>query len=304
MKVSGMFDHTLQVTRLTCGGFVFAIAYNHTLMDGPGLSLFLEAMAELARGAQQPSILPVWKRHLLNSRYPPRITRTHREYDGDNHPAVYRQHDDMVVRSFFIGPAELSVIRQSVPFHLRSCSTFELLTALLWRCRTLGLRPDLEEEMRVLCIVNSRNRPNSPLPPGFYGNAISYPSAVAPAGKLCERELAFAVELVRKAKAEAAADMEYIQSVADLMVLSGRPKLTAGSYIVSDTTSSRLRDVDYGWGKAVYGGVGNVRVASFYTPFKKKHGVEGILVPICLPALAMKRFGEEIHKFFNHKPRL
>ncbi|TQD98871.1 hypothetical protein C1H46_015514 [Malus baccata] len=70
-----------QVTRLICGGFILALRLNHTMCDAPGLLLFLNAIAEMARGAHAPSILPVWERVLLFARDPPRITCAHHEYE-------------------------------------------------------------------------------------------------------------------------------------------------------------------------------------------------------------------------------
>ncbi|KAM1909405.1 hypothetical protein ACFX13_038161 [Malus domestica] len=55
----------LRVTHLTCGGFILALRLNHTMCDAPGLHLFLNAIAEMARGEHAPSILPVWERELL-----------------------------------------------------------------------------------------------------------------------------------------------------------------------------------------------------------------------------------------------
>lgn len=66
------FICTRQVTRLACGGFVVALRFNHTMCDGSGLVQFMNAIAEMARGASIPSVEPVWNRDLLIARAPPR----------------------------------------------------------------------------------------------------------------------------------------------------------------------------------------------------------------------------------------
>ncbi|XP_058086097.1 benzyl alcohol O-benzoyltransferase-like [Magnolia sinica] len=295
----------IQVTRLLCGGFIFALRINHAISDATGLNHFLNAVCEMARGAPAPSLLPVWQRHLLSARSPPRVTCVHREYDQVAETiGAFVPHDDVLHRSFFFGPNEISALRKQVPSHLRTCSTVELLTACLWRCRTkaIGLDPDVE--VRVLYIVNARNKYRPPLPPGYYGNAIALPAAISPAGKLCKNPLGYAVELVKKAKSSVTD--EYMRSVADMMVLKGRPLFTVThSFLVSDLTHILVGEVDFGWGKAVYkgparGGVGtDPLVASFYVPLKNTRGEVGIMVPICLPRPAMDIFSAEIENIIN-----
>ncbi|KAL1346516.1 hypothetical protein HN51_020151 [Arachis hypogaea] len=300
----------IQVTRLKCGGFIFALRLNHTMSDAAGLVQFMNAVAEIARGAREPSVQPVWRRDLLNARVQPRITCNHREYEQvpDTKGTIIPL-DDMAHRSFFFGPSEFSAIRRLLPPHQQRCSDFEILTACLWRWRTIALQPDNEEEVRIICIVNARAKFNPPLPTGYYGNAFAFPVAVTSAGKLRENPLGYAVELVRKAKADVTE--EYMHSIADLMVLKGRPHFTVvRSYLVSDVTRAGFGEVDFGWGKAAYGGpakggVGAIPgVASFYIPFTNAKGERGLVIPICLPSEAMDRFVQELESILNNSHRV
>ncbi|GAV70647.1 Transferase domain-containing protein [Cephalotus follicularis] len=298
----------IQVTRLKCGGFIFGIRLLHTMSDAAGLVQFMTAVSEIARGAQSPAIPPVWERQLLSARNPPHVTHSHHEYDqvADTKGTIIPL-DDMAHQSFFFGLNEITAIRRFVPPHLRHSSTFEVLTACLWRCRTIALQPDPTEEVRVICIVNARTKFNPPLPIGYWGNLFAFPVALTTAGNLCQNPLGYAVDLVRKAKAEV--DEEYMKSVADLMVIKGRPHFTVvRSYLVSDVTRAGFGEVDFGWGKAAYGGpakggVGAIPgVASFYIPYRNKKGENGIVVPICLPAIAMERFVKELDSMLKDHP--
>ncbi|KAG6737293.1 hypothetical protein POTOM_058807 [Populus tomentosa] len=187
---SGMINCPLlliQVTRLKCGGIVFAIRLNHTMSDATGLNQFLSAMCEMVHGAQTPSIQPVWERQVLNARNPPQVTCLHHEYD-----------------------------------QLVDTTDNVLLTKKTHRsCRTIALQPNPNDEMRIICVVNARNRFNPPLPRGYYGNCIAPSVAMATAGKISRNSLGFTLELVRKAKANVTE--EYMRSVADLLVIKGRP---------------------------------------------------------------------------------
>ncbi|KAJ0735907.1 putative benzyl alcohol O-benzoyltransferase [Helianthus annuus] len=258
-----------------------------------GYVQFLTALSEMAKGASTPSTLPVWQRELLCARDPPRVTCIHHEYDKVvDTDGITIPLEIMETRSFFFGPTEISAIRRFVPTHLKRCTTFEVLTTCLWRCRTIALQPNPDDEMRMMTIVNARLKFNPRIPVGYYGNVFAYPAAISKARDLCNKPLGHALELVMKAKSEVTE--EYLKSVADLMVIKGRPNLTTvGSYIVSDVTHSGLIEIDFGWGNAVYAGP-DYHFAGFYTRRINHKGESGIVVPIWLPCVAMKRFAKEL----------
>nr|GLL29729.1 benzyl alcohol O-benzoyltransferase-like [Ipomoea trifida] len=289
-----------QVTRLRCGGFIFATSLNHAVSDAPGLNKFLNAMVEMARGATSPSVLPVWKRELFSARNPPCVTYKHPEYDvlPQSKATTMPSDNIMLHRAFFFGPAHLSSLRRSLPPHLRNRSTFELLTAFLWRCPTMALGYHPDDEVRALCIVNLRSRATglgSSIPPGYYGNAIAHVAAITTAGELTRNPLGYAVELIMKVKG--VVSEEYMKSLVDFLVIKGRPGYNmTRTYLVSDVTRAGLSEFDFGWGKPRYGGPAKGTVAGFHIPYTNKRGEEGILVPIRLPAIAMDRFAKEIEK--------
>ncbi|KAI4351126.1 hypothetical protein L6164_005510 [Bauhinia variegata] len=138
-----------QVTRLTCGGFILALRFNHSMTDGAAIVQFLNAIAEIAQGANEPSITPLWCRELLSARNPPRITCTHREYEEVPHTkGTIISPNDLQQRSLFFGHAEIATIRRRfVPHHLGPYTSFEIIAACLWRCRTIALQMDPNQEL-------------------------------------------------------------------------------------------------------------------------------------------------------------
>ncbi|KAL6642958.1 hypothetical protein ACP70R_021139 [Stipagrostis hirtigluma subsp. patula] len=303
----------VQVTRLACGGFVLAVRENHSMADAPGLVQFVAAVAELARGAEAPAVRPVWRRELLRARDPPwRPCFAHREYDdrgAQDTTTPPLDDDDAVHRCFFFAPRDVDALRGLLaPGRLRaSATTFDLLTGCLWKCRTEALAPDAGEEMRVICVVNARR--GGGIPSGYYGNAFALPVAISTAGELRASPLSYAVGLVKRAKAEV--DMEYMRSVADLMAHRGRPCMAlVNTFVLSDLTKAARVDLDFGWGKPAYAGpaLGTVTIPgtgtafSFFVPFTDASGEEGIVVPMCLPRVAMSRFEEELVKLLQRPP--
>ncbi|KAJ4840144.1 hypothetical protein Tsubulata_000216 [Turnera subulata] len=282
-----------QMTRLKCGGIVLAIRLNHAVSDAAGLMQFMLAIRDIAHRAESPRIKPVWERHLLNARFPPRVTCKLHEYDQLVDTKEKLPASKMTHRSFFFGPNQVSAIRSLTPLDLRQCSTFEILTAFMWRHRTVALQLDPNEEVRIICIVNARNKFNPPLPSGYYGNCTAYSVAKTTAGELTGTPLGYALKLVREAKGNVTE--EYMRSIADLMVTKGRPWYTmVGSYLVSDVTRAKFLEMDFGWGKPIFGGPAKGNVASFHVKHTNKKGESGVLVTLCISAPAMERLVKEL----------
>ncbi|KAI3742703.1 hypothetical protein L1987_60396 [Smallanthus sonchifolius] len=193
-RSSGTIDSPLlliQVTRLLCGGFIFAMRLNHTMSDGQGIVQFMTALDEMAWGAATPSTLPIWRRELLFARDPPHVTCTHHGYDEVEGKIIPT--DDMIQKTFFFGSTEVSALRRFVPPHLKKCSTFEVIIASIWRCRTIALQPDPKKEMRMICLVNASVKFKSLVPVGYYGNTFAYPVAISTAKDLHNKPLGHAV---------------------------------------------------------------------------------------------------------------
>lgn len=76
-------------------------------------------------------------------------------------------------------------------------------TSPVWERRLLNaLQPDPIEEMRMIFVVNARNKFSSLSPKGYYGNGLVLPTIVATAGALSRNPIGYALELVKKVKAD------------------------------------------------------------------------------------------------------
>ncbi|PPS07963.1 hypothetical protein GOBAR_AA12675 [Gossypium barbadense] len=285
----------IQVTRLKCGGFIFALRLNHVMSDGAGLAQFLFALGEMARGVTTHLISPIWERHLLDARHPARIIFTHREYDEMEAPVTTPitifPLDNPIQHFFSFSFAEVSLLRSLLPPNLRRCTTFELITACLWSCRTLAINLDPDEEVRMLCLLMHAL------------NSIPHSPAITTVKSLHGKPLGYAMELIKQAKASVTE--EYVKSVAALMVAWGKqihiPNVI-GTYMISDLTKAGLEDIDFGWCKAVFGGpMIAVGLISLLMPTKNTKGEVGRVALVCLPAPAVERFAKELENLLKHQ---
>ncbi|CAM0870734.1 unnamed protein product [Alopecurus aequalis] len=283
----------VQVTRLLCGGFVFALRHTHTMFDAAGISQFMNAVAELARGLPSPTVVPAWSREKLDA---PTPSFPHRSFDHAQPPPTPPPvANGMVLRSFTFGPSHIAAIKQLLsPSFRHTTTTFEALAAFIWRARTAALEVPSGEDAVLAIIVNFRHAAELALPAGYYGNAVLPSNAVADAAELRSGSLADAVALVRLAKA--AVTVEYVRSTAEELVLRGRPSLALqNTFLLSDLRRSGFHRLDFGWGDPVFGGPANTTFAlSYFISIKDGDGEDAVAVPLVLPWLAMERFAAEM----------
>lgn len=282
-----------QVTKLKCGGLTLGTRLNHSMTDASGLSQFLNAVSEIAQGAITPSISPVWQRELLNAKVPPRVTCVHNEFTSV--ASSIGNMENKVLKSFIFSPKDLATLRKILPTNHPRCTTFELLIAVLWRTRTIAMNYDSSEEVQMICVVGARNKFNPPLPKGYYGNVIAHPAAKSIAGNLISNPLAYTLQLIQEAKNSVTE--EYMKSLASYLVLNGRASYTGTALLVSDLMKIGLENIDFGWGKAVYGApprIASSGMATFFVPVYK-NGEKMIGFSIYLPPSAINLFVMEIN---------
>ncbi|XP_037458384.1 acyl transferase 1-like [Triticum dicoccoides] len=304
-----------KVTELIGGGFILGFQACHSIVDGFGMIQFIKSIGDLARGEVQPAVLPVWERHILMARTPPRITDidpaytqvlTGSEYDANrivNDVMLSTTVESMVHKYLIFSPREITHLRgYIVPSLLTKPATaFELLTAVMWRCRTIALGYEVDTKVRLIFTINARGRwkRDFPIPRGYYGNAFVYTIVEIAVGDLCGKPLGHIVELIRKAKTDMS--LERMRSMVDMMaLLRRRPTLPARQvYWVSDNSHIGGDTVDFGWAEWVGADMPVPKLSSFHTRCKDVHGEESIIVSVLLPGSVMDKFTSEIASWLN-----
>ncbi|XP_027125350.2 omega-hydroxypalmitate O-feruloyl transferase [Coffea arabica] len=282
-----------QVTKFKCGGFVLGLCMNHCIFDGIGAMEFVNSWGEVARGLPL-KVPPFMDRTILKARNPPKIEFPHHEFaeieDTSNTAELYKE--EMHYRSFCFGPEKLEKLKRKAleDGALAKCTTFEALSAFIWRSRSQALKMKPDQKTKLLFAVDGRSRFDPPIPEGYFGNGIVLTNSLCSAGELVGNPLSFAVKLVQES-VQIVKD-SYMRSAIDYFEATRvRPSLTATLLI---TTWSRLsfHTTDFGWGEPVLSGpvaLPEKEVSLFLSHGKERKSVNVLLG---LPAAAMKTFEE------------
>ncbi|XP_012459736.1 omega-hydroxypalmitate O-feruloyl transferase [Gossypium raimondii] len=284
-----------QVTKFQCGGFVLGLCMNHCMFDGIGAMEFVNSWGETARGLPL-SVPPFSDRTILKARSPPKIEHLHQEFaeieDKSSTGDLYK--DQMLYRSFCFDPEKLQKLKKYSMEDgvLEKCTTFEALSAFVWRARTKALNLLSHQQTKLLFAVDGRPKFDPPLPKGYFGNGIVLTNSICQAGELLDKPISHAVALIQDA-IKMVTD-GYMRSAIDYFeVTRARPSLSSTLLI---TTWSRLsfHTTDFGWGEPVLSGP--VALPEKEVTLLLSHGKErkNINVLLGLPASAMKVFQEQM----------
>lgn len=299
-----------QVTRFNCGGLVVGVSFSHNLCDGRGAAQFLNGVAELARGEEKLSIEAVWQREVLKPQQPPIVHFQHDEFFESGflvnpNSAIQLgtvKAEDLVISSFFLSADALQRIKQPITEELEEhCTTFEVLSALAWRARTIALGISLNRAVRLIFAVDVRRALKPPLAEGYYGNALYLGCArSATAQEVVNGSLSRAVKMIKMAKLSV--NDECVRSSISFLEMK-RPfqKITDVQICPEDTYLSDWRwlgfhQVDFGWGNPSIFWPGKFSFCPILIlpPPERK---SGITMFFCVPPSALKALQTEMHRF-------
>lgn len=263
------------------------------MFDGIGAMEFVNSWGATARGLAL-DVPPFLDRSILKARIPPKIEFPHHEFDDiedvSNTSKLYEE--EILYRSFCFDPEKLDQLKEKAMEDgvIAKCTTFQVLSAFVWRARCQALRMVPDQQIKLLFAADGRSRFEPPIPKGYFGNAIVLTNSLCTAGEIMENQLSFAVRLVQEAVKMV--DDSYMRSAIDYFeVTRARPSLTATLLI---TTWSRLsfHTTDFGWGVPVLSGP--VALPEKEVILFLSHGNErkSINVLIGLPASSMEIFEE------------
>ncbi|EAZ20412.1 hypothetical protein OsJ_36019 [Oryza sativa Japonica Group] len=300
----------MQITQLKCGGFVLGTYHCHCIADGSGIFQLLKAIFDIARGEAKPTVLPVWDRELfVATSLSPHIIEEHQTLFDELESAtcddimVTMPTENMVSEYFTISEKQMSYLWRNVPLNLtKTITSFELLTAVLWRCRTVALGYKPWQNVLLKIIINARGRWRK-LPLGYYGNGLMYPIVETTVKELCTNPLEHTIELVRKAKHKIRTE-ENMQLMVDVMPLwYEKPYIKVQRiFETCDIKWIGQDTLDIGCAKRIGGGIPTVNLpdtTSYQFRFKNEKNEKSIVISMLLPRPAMDIFKEEMAAWLN-----
>lgn len=266
----------VQLTKFPCGGLCVGVLISHTLVDGSNAVGFVNSWASFARG-EKLKVEPYLDRTILIDKYSsPRFP--HIEFDplplliGCSDESVEREKETKV-EMLKVSKDQVEQLKkianQGQTHHGRPYSRYEAVTGHLWRsaCKARGHKSNQPTIIRFM--VESRNRLQPPLPPGYFGcTALPTVTPSCLSGDLVSKPLGYAADQIRQGTEMMT--NEYIRSSLGFLAreediskfrtsfhivgssqgfFSGNPNLSITSW-----THLPTYEADFGWGKPIHVG--------------------------------------------------
>ncbi|CAL5193068.1 unnamed protein product [Lathyrus oleraceus] len=300
LKIGDIPLCVVQVTSFQCGGFAIGITAIHLSFDGVSFKIFLENLATLASNMPLDVTL-CHNRQLLAARSPPRVSFPHPEMIKlDNISSVFKSSsEELDFKVFQLNSKHINNLKEKANGNNNTrVSSFNVISAHLWRCKMLSGTYDSNDLSTILYAVDIRNKLNPPLPKAYIGNAVLTAYATIKCEELRECEFSKLVEMVREGSRRM--NDEYARSIIDWGELyNGFPN---GEILVSSWWRLGFEKVEYPWGKPKYCCPVVYRskdVILLFPPFRgsSEGGDDGVNIIVALPHKEMEKFQSLFYTF-------
>ncbi|KAD6120269.1 hypothetical protein R6Q59_026289 [Mikania micrantha] len=240
----------MQITEFEGNGFVMGLTFCHTICDGLGAAQFLNAIGEFARGVNPLTVTPVWHRNFLPPPQPPTpATLPPPHFTLPNYQLVQANVDI---------PFDDHIARIKHEFQKQSskhCSTFEIISAVLWRNRTRSMNLGSEiRTMKLVFFANCRQLVAPPLPEGFYGNCFFPVTITTSSDTITRSSTVEVIRMIQEAKARLPEEFsgwvteDGVRKTEDPFA----PPLGYDTLFISEWGRLGFNQVDYGTGPPVH----------------------------------------------------
>ncbi|ESQ54261.1 hypothetical protein EUTSA_v10027311mg [Eutrema salsugineum] len=311
----------MQVTKFPCGGFTIGTSSLHAVCDGAGVARFIHSLAELAGGKSEPSVVPVWQRERLVMNIdnePARVPAGAGARSSLLATSPYMPSSDLVTEIISIKAGNIRMLKAALvrecEFQKENYTTYEILSACLWKSRSRALNLDLDKITVLGIIVGIGHVLDPPLSEGYYGNSIIDVYIELTTRELHEASISDIVKLVKRAKKKAY-DRRYVEEVLRNTERMIKEDVKFGDVIDGSLFMTDMRNVgvfgsmDFGWNEPV-----NLRGLMFeesaknmgmiLRPSKLDPAMEGgVRVVMTFPRDAMVKFKQEMDDMMHLRSR-
>ncbi|MED6171275.1 hypothetical protein PIB30_039265 [Stylosanthes scabra] len=284
----------IQLTKLK-DGLAMGLAFNHAVLDGTSTWQFMSSWAEICSGAPSTVAPPFLDRtKARNTRV--KLDLSVPEPNGPSSENGEKPKPKLREKIFKFSESAIDKIKSTVNENPPSdgskpFSTFQALSAHVWRHITHARNLKPEDYTVFTVFVDCRKRIDPPMPEAYFGNLIQAIFTVTAAGLLSAHPSQFGASMVQKAieahnaKAIDERNKEW----------ESAPKIfqfkDAGVNCVAVGSSPRFKvyDIDFGWGKPenVRSGTNNKFDGMIYL-YPGKSGGRSIDVELTLDPNAME----------------
>ncbi|KAI3496289.1 hypothetical protein L1887_38646 [Cichorium endivia] len=272
---------SVQVTELKCGSMIISLCIDHRVGDGHSMNMFLVSLAEIAQMKPITNI-PSFRTSILNPRKPPRydsiVDSLYMPISFLPPPPSFQ--DKLYSRIYYITAESINQIQSEASSGESKRSKLQSFTAFLWKLLAHGDDCNVSTTSRMGVVVNGRrfldeNSENvSSLMENHFGNALSIPYGTAKNEDLKTMPLNEVADEVHKFLFEATKE-EHFRGLIDWVELHrpepavakiyfGLKEIEGEATVVSSGQGLPITDMDFGWGKPVFG--------SFHVPWGSQSG--------------------------------
>ncbi|XP_027346812.1 spermidine coumaroyl-CoA acyltransferase-like [Abrus precatorius] len=311
-EFGNQYPLVLMMTKFLCGGFAIVIGSSHAIVDGSGMAQFLRAVAELASGKTEPSLKPVWERERLVGTITSEPMQSPVSDEGSIAVSPFMPTMDFSHECSKIDGDSINRLKTSLKINsevitkmtAKGFTTFESLTAYIWRARARALKLSYDRKTMLIIVVSVKPHLLDPLPEGYYGNSLVQSYVVQTVRELNEKPLLEVVKLVRESIRNAFTNDYIRHSINTMETKSMKHDYESGAVtVVTDWRHlGFFEKVDFGWKEKpvnnmpvpcdMYGALGLCSILSPTNLDPSMNG--GARVYTSLPRLAMPKFKQEM----------
>lgn len=252
----------------TCGGFVIGVTWNHGTADAFGVAQFLQAVGEIARGLPSPSVVPV----RYDDSFPDitQLISAIRKRPPVSKQVDYTYCDFTIPRSFINRTKE--EFRSHHAAGGRSCTSFEVVTAAIWQCRTRAI--NMAHGVPVPLVFTANVRKFIGAMEGYYGNCVFSQLVQATSSEVANGAIIDLVRMIKDAKERIPDSL--LSGIGELEQDDQLMSALCGGYNnlgVSSWGGIGMDSIDFGGGR----------------PARVMSNVDKLRTPVCFPCLPCSR---------------